>query len=264
MRKSIHLHTAGEAVAKMRSIESNDPNKSDEKDPGTILAVAKIGKLLWHRLLDDQYAELRELHGVYKAAEEAHARCKTELHHMLKAVIPDLNLSKHALFGPGGLRMLRLFRGNPVWKMACGSFEGFVSKMKEEKLRVQTTTLRKIWEAAESSSRLGTSPLVLSAQSLRVGHLYSDLDCWATRLEHLGQSMVTYYRGIQEKNNTLPQRTLGVLTELMAARLIAETGPLSDFSSFRQLLRYAGLNLCERKSSRTPWVVRAYYVTITG
>ena len=32
------------------------------------------------------------------------------------------------------------------------------------------------------------------------------------------------------------------------ARLIAETGPLSDFSSFRQLLRYAGLNLCERKS----------------
>ena len=239
---------AGEAVAKMRTIESNDPNKSDEKDPGTILAVAKIGKLLWHRLLDDQYAELRELHGVYKAAEEAHARCKTELHHMLKAIIPDLQLTKHALFGPGGLRMLRLFRGNPVWIAACGSFEGFVSQMKEEKLHVQTATLRKIWEAAESSVKLGVSPLVLSAQSTRVGHLYSDLECWATRLEHLAQSMVTCYRRIQEQNNTLPQRTLGVLTELMAARLIAETGPLSDFSSFRQLLRYAGLNLCERKS----------------
>jgi len=41
----------GEAVAKMRTIESNDPNKSDEKDSATILAVAAIGKLLWHRTL---------------------------------------------------------------------------------------------------------------------------------------------------------------------------------------------------------------------
>ena len=239
---------AGEAVAKMRTIESNDPNKSDEKDPGTILAVAKIGKLLWHRLLDDQFAELRELHGVYKAAEEEHARCKTELHHMLKAIIPDLRLTKHALFGPGGLRMLRLFGGNPIWIVACGSFESFVSKMKAEKLRVQTATLRKIWEAAESSVKLAVSPLVLSAQSTRVGHLYSDLDCWATRLELLAMDMVRCYRRIQEQNNTLPLRTPGILTELMAARLIAETGPLTDFSSFRQLLKYAGLNLCERKS----------------
>ena len=199
---------AGEAVAKMRTIESNDPNKSDEKDPATILAVAAIGKLLWHRTLDEQYAELRELHGVYKAAEEEHARCKTELHHALKAIIPDLRLTKHALFGPGGLRMLRLFRGNPVWIVACGSFEGFVSKMKEEKLHVQTVTLRKIWEAAESSIQLGMSPLVLSVLATRVGHLYSDLDCWATRLEQLAQSLVTCYRRIQEQNNSLPQRPL--------------------------------------------------------
>ncbi len=67
-------------VNRRACIESNDPNKSDEKDPSTILAVAKIGMLLRYRLLDDLYAELRELHGVYKAAEESHARCKTELH----------------------------------------------------------------------------------------------------------------------------------------------------------------------------------------
>lgn len=31
---------------------------------------------------------------------------------------------------------------------ACGSFEGFVSKMEKEKLHVQTATLRMIWKAA--------------------------------------------------------------------------------------------------------------------
>ena len=34
------------------------------------------------------------------------------------------------------------------------------------------------------------------------------------------------------------------------ARLIGETGPLSDFAHWRPLLRYAGLNLCMRQSGQ--------------
>ncbi len=245
MRTSL---VAGEAVAKMRTIESNDPNKSDHKDPGTILAVAKIGKLLKHRLLDSLFAELRELHGVYKAAEEVHARCKTELHHVLKAIFPDLRLTKHSLFGPGGIRMLTLFQGNPVWIAACGSFENFVAKMKAEKLLVQTITLRRIWEAAESSMKLDVPTIVRHAQSIRVTHLVSDLDAYRRRLASLSEQMIRSYRGLREYDSTLPEPVPHVLTELMAARIISETGPIKDFASYRQLLRYAGLNLCERSS----------------
>lgn len=241
---------SGEAVAKMRSIESNDPNKSDEKDPGTILAVAKIGKLLAHRLLDEQYAELREHHGVYMAAEVEHARCKTELHHVLKAIFPDLHLSRHSLFGPGGMRMLHLFHGNPVWITATGSFEKFVTKMREDKTRVQLSTLRSIWEAAESSCKLQVPPIVRMAQSTRVSHLASDLTNWSRRLEALELLMVARYRSIKEQDTRIPERTLGVLTEFMAARILAETGPLSDFHSHRQLLKYGGLNLYQRKSGK--------------
>jgi hypothetical protein len=245
MRTSL---VAGEAVAKMRTIESNDPNKSDHKDPGTILAVAKIGKLLKHRLLDSLFAELRELHGVYKAAEEIHAKCKTELHHALKAIFPDLRLTKHSLFGPGGLRMLELFHGNPVWITACGSFENFVAKMKTKKLHVQTITLRRIWESAEASMKHDVPAIVRHAQSIRVSHLAGDLECYRGRLETLAEQMIRNYRTLREKDSTLPAPVPHVLTELMAARIIAEMGPLHDFASYRQLFRYAGLNLCERSS----------------
>lgn len=241
---------SGEAVAKMRSIESNDPNKNDEKDPGTILAVAKIGKLLAHRLLDEQYAELREHHGVYIAAEEEHARCKTELHHALKAIFPDLNLTRHALFGPGGMRMLHLFHGNPVWIVSAGSYEQFVAKMREDKTRVQSSTLRKIWDAAEASIKQKIPPIVRMAQSTRICHLAADLANWARRLDAIEQTMVACYRRLKEQDTRIPQRTLGVITEFMAARILAETGPLSDFHSHRQLIKYAGLNLYVRKSGK--------------
>jgi transposase len=241
---------SGEAVAKMRSIESNDPNKNDDKDPGTILAVAKIGKLLAHRLLDEQYAELREHHAVYVAAEEEHARCKTQLHHALKAIFPDLNLTKHSLFGPGGLRMMHLFHGNPVWIVSQGSFEKFAAKMREDKTRVHSVTLRKIWEAAEASCKQHVPPIVRMAQSTRISHLAADLGNWARRLEDIEQKMVACYLKIKEQDTRIPERTLGVITEFMASRILAETGPLSDFHSHRQLVKYAGLNLYVRKSGK--------------
>ncbi len=241
---------SGEAVAKMRAIESNDPNKSDEKDPGTILAVAKIGKLLAHRLLDEQYAELREHHVVYMAAEVEHARCKTELHHVLKAIFPDLSLTKHALFGPGGMRMLHLFHGNPLWIISTGSFENFKAKMREDKTRVQLSTLRRIWDAAEASCKLEVPPIVRMAQSTRVCHLAADLANWAGRLESIKRTMVACYRKIKEQDTRIPQRTPDVITEFMAARILAETGPLSDFHSHRQLIKYAGLNLFQRRSGK--------------
>lgn len=239
---------AGEAVAKMRTIESNDPNKTDEKDPATILAVAKIGKLLKHRLLDVRFAELRELHSVYKASEEAHACCKTELHHALKAIFPDLRLTKHSLFGPGGIRMLELFHGNPDWIVACGSLEQFTAKMKAKKLLVQSITLRRIWEAAQRSVEQKIPGVVRIAQSHRVSHLVSDLEAHKRRLESIAALMVSSYRDLCAEVPSLPKAVPHVLTEFMASRIIAETGALSDFRSYRQLFRYAGLNLCERKS----------------
>lgn len=120
--------------------------------------------------------------------------------------------------------------------------------MKAKKLRVQTITLRRIWEAAESSMKHDTPDIVRHAQSIRVTHLVADLDAYRRRLETLSDQMIRSYRTLRENDSTLPAPVPHVLTELMAARIVAETGPLKDFASYRQLFRYAGLNLCERSS----------------
>ncbi|MCP3900477.1 MAG: IS110 family transposase, partial [Desulfobacteraceae bacterium] len=51
-------------------------------------------------------------------------------------------------------------------------------------------------------------------------------------------------------DSKLPKAYKGVITTFHLARIIAETGPLSDFDSWRKLMRFAGFNLCERQSGK--------------
>ena len=98
---------------------------------------------------------------------------------------------------------------------------------------MQKITLQRIWEAANRSVEQKVSPVVRQAQSIRVAHLSGDLEAHDRRLETLAAMMVKNYRALQEAMPDLPRAVPNVLTELMAARIIAETGPLSDFQSSR-------------------------------
>ena len=55
-------------------------------------------------------------------------------------------------------------------------------------------------------------------------------------------------RQLQAAGQIRLQARKGVINDFLLARILAETGPLEDFKSWPQLLRYAGMNLCERQS----------------
>ena len=58
------------------------------------------------------------------------------------------------------------------------------------------------------------------------------------------------YDEAQQDDAQLPSAEPGVISKVALARLLGELGPLRDFSSWRQLLKMSGLNLCERKSGK--------------
>ncbi|OPY77889.1 MAG: Transposase IS116/IS110/IS902 family protein [Syntrophorhabdus sp. PtaU1.Bin153] len=55
---------------------------------------------------------------------------------------------------------------------------------------------------------------------------------------------------LREKDPKIPLATLGVISDKNIARLLGETGPLSDFPHWRTLMRYGGLNIRMRQSGR--------------
>ncbi|GBC61252.1 IS110 family transposase [Desulfonema ishimotonii] len=60
--------------------------------------------------------------------------------------------------------------------------------------------------------------------------------------------MEALYREACVPDRKLPSARKGIVSTFHLARIIAETGPLSDFANYRKVMRFAGLNLCERQS----------------
>jgi hypothetical protein len=88
----LKLETAwvsGEAVYKMRAIETNDSGKTDLKDPHVINSLASMGKTLICRHYDEPYSLLRQWHSLYEQADVAAVRAKCLLASQIKALFPD-------------------------------------------------------------------------------------------------------------------------------------------------------------------------------
>ena len=239
----------GEAVAKLRVVESNDPGKTDLKDPRAILTVALVGRLLIHRQLDGTYECLREWHQLYCRADQKMSTAKTELHHALKLLFPDLKLAKDVLYGPTGRALVEQYAADPQRIVRAGR-KRFEAKLRKHAKGVKRKTLDAIYAAAEQSASQQRSAEVARIQSQRVRDLYEETLFYKARKEAAGEEMKKLYRRLRELDRALPAARKGVISELGAARLLAETGPLSDFRNQRQLMRYAGLNLSERQSGR--------------
>jgi transposase len=58
------------------------------------------------------------------------------------------------------------------------------------------------------------------------------------------------YHRLLAQGEPVPRAYKGIINEFRIARVLGETGPISDFSHKRSILRYAGLNLRERKSGK--------------
>jgi hypothetical protein len=239
----------GEAVSKLRVVESNDPGKTDAKDTRAILTVALVGRLLLHRRLDEKYACLRNWHRLVLVAEDKQKGAKTELHHELKSLIPDLSLKPAVLYGPTGRALVELYGGDP-YEIAGAGREGFWAAMRGAAKGVKAKTLTKIWEAAEATVGQQRPRSVCRIEACRVRQLYEEVWLHAGRKAAAAEEMKRLYRELRKIDPQLPAPRKGVVSELNAARLVAETGPLSDFRELRQLMRYGGLNLRERQSGR--------------
>jgi hypothetical protein len=62
------------------------------------------------------------------------------------------------------------------------------------------------------------------------------------------QQIIFLYRRLCSKGEPVPRADKRFLNEFRIGRILGETGPLTDFSNKRAILKYGGLNLRERKS----------------
>lgn len=239
-----------EHVAGLKKVESNDTGKTDHKDPRVMHLVARLGKAQRHRHLPEIYRKLRRLTSYYDDEEICRSAVRQRIHALIRELFPDYDKNAEFTFGATGQALMDAYAFSPFAICRAG-YKRFEKATGRRSKYTHFETLRHIFARAEESARYSFTPAEIELLTGRLEALWSDYECHSKRMEQL-QAQIEALGEELKADGALPRLDEDVsgVTLFNMARLAGETGPLGDFPSRRALLRYAGLNIRERRSGQ--------------
>jgi transposase len=240
---------SAESVSKFRVIETNDTGKTDFKDPRVIRTLGKLDKVIKHRILAEDYLVLRKLTALYDEIEIELTRSRCRIDKVLVELFCDYSFKNDFFYTPSGQTLLDLYGCNPC-KIIKAGFEEFRAAMKKALPRIQNGSLQRLWKDAESSTLNQQPEGYIEILEMHLQQLTEDWKTQIGRKNDIVERMICVLRRLREEDPNIPPPTAGVISEKNIARLLGETGPLSDFADWRRLMRYGGLNIRTRQSGR--------------
>lgn len=237
---------SGEATYKSQVIQSNDYNKTDKKDPKTILLVYRFGKRLVDRHLSGGWLVLRQLNLNYERIERESTQLKNRLHTALYDLFCDLSFKKEWIFKSQTAKDLARFYGFNPYRIVEEGRSRLRRRLKRPFLR--QSTIERIWEDACQSARMEQDPQLISWMEEEVRDLYEHLNYLQQHQHDIRYRMVEELENLHTKGELKLSPHAAPIGPFMLARVLAETGPLGDFKSIQQLWRYAGFNLRQKQS----------------
>ena len=247
-RQSGHFtaYLNAESVRKLRVVQSNDASKSDLQDPKTMFTLAKLGKTLTHRQLTGPWLVLRETNAYYDELDRQNVSLRCQIHRVLTQLFCELSFKRDFLFDSTAIpHLVQQFGLNP-YRIAAAGQAHFFRRMKKHGVRLRT--LERLWNDAQLSCLQHLEPGYSELLEANLRELFEDFWRCQQRLQAAAQNMIELLHQLQSQGQVRLQARKGLINDLLLARILAETGPLEDFKSWPQLLRYGGLNLCERQS----------------
>ena len=237
-----------EHVVKMRSVVFGDSGKTDQRDPLAIDAVARQGRLIIHRQLPEVYRLMRQWSKLYEDAEESMINAKSRIHRSLRLIFPDLTFKTDFIYGESGAAIMRCYGFNPQ-RIAAHAPSRLFERLRTHSriLRASVDRLLRDARASVDSTPHGRENELLSYE-LEVA--WNDLSTAGERREKARVELETLYGEARREDPRLPEGQTGVVSTLALARFFAESGPMSDYESWRQVLKMGGMNLRERKSGK--------------
>jgi len=238
-----------EAVAKFRIVESNDNNKTDQKDPRVIGTLGKLDKVIKLRMLGEEYLMLRKLRKIYDECDIAITSHRCRISKLLVELFCDYSFEKDFLYSNSGLALIEVYGCNPYRIVEDGK-PLFYRKMKNAAPRIQDKSLDRLWEDAQSSAR---NDLSAGYVDILEGYLYERLDDYfkmVERKEATTGRMIEILEQLRQDDPLLARPSARLIADMRLAGRLAEGGPLAAFGGWGEVMRSAGLNLKTRQSGK--------------
>jgi transposase len=224
-----------------KELEDNSPLKNDPKDAGIIADLVRQGKYLQVVLPKGVYAHLRKLSAMRDQRIRKESAHKNVLRRILDEIFPEFEGLFSDLLGKTAQQLLRRCPA-PEQMVALGVRKLGVLIHTASHRRLGDAKAKQVCQAAQQSVGVTEG---LDSYLLDLSQTLDTLELLGTQITQIEQKQQVYLAQVPYASYLLSIPGIGPVT---VATLLGETGDLRTYSSARELIKLAGLNLYEISS----------------
>jgi transposase len=232
-------------VNRRREGDQLDKAKDDWRDAFTIADLLRTGKFTETRLRCGGYAELQVGYATYWRLRQDRGRQLALLTNSLRQVFPEMQQVLKDLTGQTAQAVIR--SGPAAARIRSIAWPEFLTQVRQAATgqRLAVSQLHRLHNLAQTSIGLTDG----------LESLCFDLKSSLSGLSLLDQQTADLTTQLRQHFRTLPEApylcSIEGLSEMSALGILAETGPLANYSSGKDLIKLAGTQPTPKSSGRT-------------
>lgn len=246
----------GEHVAKMRVVHFGDSGKTDKRDPIAIYRVVENGRLIIdrRRTFPEVFHLLRDWGALYQTAEDGIIEAKGRVHRALIRLFPDFDFKTGFLYGKSGQAVVACYGLDPH-EIARHAPSRLYARLRKSST-IRRSSVDRLLASARASVLSTPDGERRAFHRTRLAQAWEDWQLHERRRAEARAHLESLYDEARALDPRLPAPVHKVISKCALARLSGELGPVRDFEHWRQVLRYAGMNLKERESGKYKGLVK--------
>jgi len=228
---------------RVKELQGNSPNKTDQKDPKIIADIIELGHALTVVIPEGAAAELRRLTQARERSTERHTALANQLQGLIAIIFPEfLQVVKNVRTATAHYLLKHCPTPQDLVAYGLDNLTRTMRKVSRGKLKEDRA--KALYEAAKASIGVveGRTSILLETQSILAA-----MEASETFTEVLEKEMSHHLKQIPYSNSLLSLKGIG---EVTAAGLIGEVGDFRKFSTLGEIMKLAGLDLFEVSSGK--------------
>jgi transposase len=227
---------------RVKELQGNSPNKTDQKDPKVIADIIELGHALSVVIPEGPAAELRRLTQARERSTQRHTALVNQLQGLIAIIFPEfLQVMKDVKTATAK----HLLKHCPTPKEIVAQFGNLTQTIRKvSRGKLGADRAQALYEAAESSVGVteGQAGILREIRAILAAMEVSEQ--FNSELE---AEMVLQLQQIPYSNSILSFKGIG---EVTAAGLIGEVGDFRKFSTLGEIMKLAGFDLFEISSGK--------------
>lgn len=228
---------------RLKELQGNSPNKTDQKDPKVIADIIELGHALTVIIPEGSAAELRRLTQARERAIERRTALFNQLQDLVFILFPEYLVVMNDIKTVSSQYLLKHYpTPQDIINQGLDALTDTLRRISRGKLSKERARL--LYEAAQESAGIKEGQTSILLEVRETLFMIENCESYIAEIE---KEMFCRLEEIPYKNSILSLKGVGKIT---AAGLIGEVGDFTKFKTVSEITKLAGLDLYEVSSGK--------------